>query len=457
MNIRSIFDKTSLRSMVSMIGRFVINGSGFALICCAIVMFFTSTTHAVSVGPKLKPTIETPKTEKKIPDPLNLIPLHAVVPILDPGFVSTDKNLNEKGIWPELRNTEAIRSAVKIKEALIGINQFESVRVVPDSSASADFYLIGMIKESTGEILRIGYMLVDATGKTWLNKTAVHRIGVGWHERFGEPGKDPFQPLYTEIGNEVWKVLKELAEDHTKTTKINLSQSRHKNKSPQLSQIETVSAVRELVLAQYFNPNFYAGSLTISRQGNRREETYGIKYLPDRNSADWQAVQKIAARDRAFIDKINDHYAQFMTEINPTYEDWAAETFTYAREIRLAKRRETVAKVATGTLAVATVAAAVDADNSQSRDRALAIGGALTSAVLVKGLMERQRKNRNLEQFNELAQSYHDTFKPIRVSVGQNVITLEGTAVNQFNQWREILTDVYNEENADFESIKVVE
>ena len=456
MNVRSIFDATGLRSMVFSMGRIVWQGSAFAFVCSLLVLCYASSTHAVSVGPKLKPKIETPKTEQKLPDPLNLIPLHAVVPILDPGFVSTDKNLDNKGIWPELRNTEAIRSAVKIRDALVGINQFESVRVVPDASASADFYLIGMIKESTGEILRIGYMLVDATGKTWLNKTAVHRVEVGWHERFGGPGIDPFQPLYTEIGNEVWKVLKQLAEDHTKTAKDNRTRAK-RSKSAQLSQIETISSVRELVLAQYFNPSLYAGSLTISRQGNRREETYGIKYLPDRNSADWQNIQRIAARDRDFIDKINKYYGQFMTEVNPMYEDWVEETFPYAREIRLAKRQETISNVATGVLAAATVAAAVDANDSDSRDKALAIGGVLTSAALIKGMMDRQRKNQGLAQFNELAQSYHDTFKPIRVSVGQNVITLEGTAVNQFNQWREILTDLYNEENADFESIKVVE
>lgn len=432
------------------------NLSKSTILLGVLALMCTSGAQGVIVGPKLNPTIETPKTEKKLPDPLNLVPLHAVVTVLDPGFVSTDKNLDNKGIWPELRNTEAIRSAVKIKEALIDINQFESVFVVPDASASADFYLIGMIKESTGEILRIGYMLVDATGKTWLNKTAVHRVEMGWHERFGEPGKDPFQPLYTEIGNEVWKVLKQLSEDHSKVAKDNKTRGK-RGKSTQLSKIETVSAVRELVLAQYFNPSLYAGSLTISRRANSREQTYGIKYLPDRNSSDWEAIKKIEARDRDFIEKINEHYAQFMNDVNPTYEQWVEETFPYAREIRLAKRQETISNVATGVLAVATVAAAVDANDSDSRDKALAIGGVLTSAALIKGMMDRQRKNRNLAQFNELAQSYHDTFKPIRVEVGNQVITLEGTAVSQYNQWREILTDVYNRENADFESIRIVE
>lgn len=456
MNERSVFNKENVKTPRFTIGQLVGSGSALSFVVSLFVLVYASNTYAVSVGPKLKPTIETPKTERKLPDPLNLIPLHAVVTVLDPGFVSTDKDLDKKGIWPELRNTESIRSAVKIKESLIGINQFESVHVVPDTSASADFYLIGMIKDSTGEILRIGYMLVDATGKTWFNKTAVHRVEVGWHERFGEPGKDPFQPVYTEIGNEVWKVLKQLAEDHTKTAKDNQTRAK-RNRPTELSNIEVVSAVRQLVLAQYFNPSLYAGSLTISRRANSKERTYGIKYLPDRNSADWQAIQRIAARDQDFIDKINEHYSQFMKEVNPTYEDWVEETFPYAREIRLAKRQETIANVATGVLAVATVAAAVDANDSDSRDKALAIGGTLTSAALIKGMMDRHRKNQNLGQFNELAQSYHDTFKPIRVSVGKKVITLEGTAVSQFNQWREILTDVYNQENADFESIKVVE
>lgn len=426
-------------------------------LCLGLSVVFATSSHAITVGPKFKPKVEVPTQDqdRELPGKLDLVPLQAVVSILDPGFIATDPDLDKKGIWPELRHTESIRCAIKLKESLIAINQFDSVYVVPDTSASADFYLVGMIKESTGEILRIQYMLVDATGKTWLNETNVHRVEPGWHQRFAKPGVDPFQPLYDEIAGEVWKVLKRLAADHTKVAKDNRSRGR-KGKSTQLSQVELISAVRELVHAQYFNPDLYSDALTLG-SGNNRAGSYRIKYLPDKSSTDWQTIEKIAARDREFLRTVNKHYDQFMTEVNPSYEEWQEDSFPYAREIRLAKRAETLANVTTGVLAVATIASAVEANDSDSRDKALAIGGVLTSAALLKGMMDRNRKNRELARFNELTQSYHDSFKPIRVRVGGEIVTLEGTVINQYNQWRELLTDIYAQENSDFESVIIEE
>ena len=411
----------------------------------SVLLLFMCTAfsvHAVNVGPKIGPKPEVPPTEKKRPDSLGLPEIHAVVPILQAGYDPADMKLAEKGIWPEVRNTETIRSAVKIKEALIAINQFGTVRVVPDTSASADFYLYGTIKKSDGEDLHIEYQLIDATGKSHLKRTAKHRVQPGWHQRFGGPGIDPFQPVYDSIGNETWKVLKRLARSH---------QSKRKN-SKKLSEVETISAVKDLALATYFNPSNYQKTLEVSNRN-----TYNIAYLPDRNSEDWTMIQRLALRDNMFLDNLNKHYEVFMGEVNPKYEEWQNEIYPTAREIRKARESETASNIVGGVLAVATIAAAVDADSSRERNQALAVGGALTSAALVKSAMDRHRKNDSLLVFNELSQSYHDTFKPVRIKVGNDVVTLEGTAVTQYNEWREILTDIYRQDQADIESIQIVE
>jgi len=417
----------------------------------AFSLVFSSTAHAVTVGPAYNPSVEPLPTEKKkLPDPLDLIPITAVVPILDVGFSPSDPKLEQRGIWPELRKTEAIRSAIKLKDALIGINQFESVQVVPDTSASSDFYLVGVIKESTGEILRIQYMFIDATGRTRLNRTDVHRVEPGWHARFAAPGVDPFQPLYDKIAIEVWKDLKKLAEDHKRVSK-------RKGKSSRLSEVETIGATRELMFAQYFNPGLYKDAISPVRPKSSRDSSYKLNYLPDRSSSEWSSIETIKARDQVFIRQLNQTYGQFMTEVDPKYAEWQNDIFPTARQIRLAKRSETISNVTAGALAVATVAAAVDADSTSGRDTALAVGGVLTSAALIKGAMERQKKNRNLIEFNELSQSYHDSFTPMRVSVGGEVVSLQGTAVNQFNQWRELLRNIAQQEDADIDSIKILD
>ena len=427
-----------------------------AVLVAFVITFIANTASAVVVGPSHNPVVETPRTEKKLPDPLDLIPLDAVVVVLDPGFVMTDTKLTEKGIWPELRNTESIRSAIKIKESLIGINQFDSVLVVPSKSVSADFYLMGMIKESTGEILKINYLLVDATGKTHLNKTATHRVELGWHSRFGGQGIDPFQDLYDEIGIEVWKTLKKMAENHTKTTKNNKSRA-NRGKSIQLSDVETIAAVRDIVSAQYFNPELYSDAVEIQNKNNAKASYYTVSYLPDANSEDWKTIKRVEKRDREFLETMNQHYDHFHGEIEESYAEWQEDILPIAREVRLAKRSQTISLVSTAVLAAATIASAADADKNENREKALAIGGVLTGAALLKHMFDRNDKNGHLDKFSELSKAYHDDFKPIRVNVANEIVTLEGTAIEQYNQWRAMLTDLYQLEYTDFDSIAIIE
>ena len=116
-------------------------------------------------------------------------PLRMAVVVLDPGIPESVKKQQKQSIWPELRKTEAIRSSMLIANAVRELNVLEHVQVVHDTSFSADLYLTGRIDLSDGERLRIHYSLQDITGDTWFeNKTAFHRVEVGWdlrHENVG--------------------------------------------------------------------------------------------------------------------------------------------------------------------------------------------------------------------------------------------------------------------------------
>ena len=178
-----------------------------------------TTALAVTLGPRV-PEADANRSspaetaQKNLPVRMDIPPLKVAVPVLGTGVDEFSEDLEKDGIWPGLRKTETIRSATKIRDALFDLNQFESVVVFPDTSISADLYVLGTIRESTGEIMSIEWQLVDATGKTWIRKNKeTHRVPPGWHERFGGTGIDPFQELYRKIAYSVYKELKKYAQE----------------------------------------------------------------------------------------------------------------------------------------------------------------------------------------------------------------------------------------------------
>ena len=91
--------------------------------------------------------------------------LDLAIPVLNPGIPDDRAKWEAKNIWPELRNAESVWYANKMSEALSKTGVFNSVLVVPDGSVSADFYLLGEIKESNGEDFELSFQLYDTTGK----------------------------------------------------------------------------------------------------------------------------------------------------------------------------------------------------------------------------------------------------------------------------------------------------
>lgn len=417
-----------------------------ALLVCTFGLL-QATYAQVKVGPQVaeKPAV---LQKQSLPDRFDLVPMRLAVSVFHPGYDLSSENLESEGVWPELRNVESMRIAVKLKQAIIGINQFHEVLVVPDTSVSADFFLLGSIRDSTGEVLSLRYSLVDSTGKQWITAQAEHRVELGWHQRFGHLGIDPFTPLYTEVANEVWKVIKKLDADHR-------SVSKRRSKSKKLSQVETLHAVRAIVAAQYFNSAIYGDALRVASDSKTNYDTYQINFLPDQDTEDWLRIDRLRARDNEFLQLLDQHYEDFYTEVNPTYEDWQEESFPIAREIRLAKRSKTISKISAIAAGIITAAIAADADTTSQRDTALAAGGAVTAGLLVNSWVKKQKANTNLARFNEMSQSYHDGFISHNVEAQGNVISLVGTATEQYQQWQDILRNLYEKEQ-DVGAVEIV-
>ncbi|MCY4530917.1 MAG: hypothetical protein OXC84_01045 [Gammaproteobacteria bacterium] len=398
--------------------------------------------------------------KKNLPTRMDIPPLKVAVPVLGTGVDEFSDKLEKEGIWPGLRKTETIRSATKIRDALLDLNQFESVVVFPDTSISADLYVLGSIRESTGEIMSIEWQLVDATGKIWIRKNKeTHRVPPGWHERFGGQGIDPFQKLYRKIAYSVYKELKKFARKHDTVVKQNRKRARE-GKSPKLSELDRIVAIRELVLAQYFAPEIYGDAIAekkSSKAGSRlKGSRLTLQYLPDKSAQEWTRIESFRQRDETFTLLMNDYYNTFRAKVDPSYELWLKDIYPIARETRILRSKANVEKALGVVTLIAAASAAKDADSTGKRDRAIAVGAAVGGTLLIKGFADSARSKKQLEIFNETARSYHDSFNPISVELAGKTITLQGTAQEQFAQWRNLLRDFYEREDSEIEEVQII-
>lgn len=417
-------------------------------------VYFCLTLSAVPVGPKL-PAEESKHTSTAIGpsyERLDIPSLDFAVVVFDPQLDANDDRMREKGVWPEVRKTESIRSAYRVKEAIIRLNQFEHVTVAPSTSVSADLYLRGKILESTSEIMKIRWNLIDARGFEWIDwKTSDHRVALGWHQRFYEPGKDAFQPLWNEIARDVYERLKDFAKNHADIAKQNESRG-DRGRPPRFSRLDEITHTRDLVLARFFAPDLYADTMKV----NDRDQ-WEIKYLPDVTTEEWLRIQAFSRKDQEVASLYDKHYAGFFEKVNPNYEKWLNEVFPYAREMRLEQRRYKVERAVGGIVLAASAVAAVEADSAEARETALTVGSAIGGGLIIKSLIDRADFKENLGLFDEMSQSYHDTFATVNLEIQGETVTLQGQAATQFERWRQVVHEIYRHEQTDAYAIHIVD
>ena len=427
---------------------------------CAQLAFGVFTTYvcinvcAVPVGPKLPQEEAKPASSSIGPtyERLDIPALDFAVVVFDPQLDENDDRMREKGVWPEVRKTESIRSAFRVKEAITRLNQFENVTVAPSATVSADLYLRGKILESTSEVMKIRWNLIDARGFEWIDwKTSDHRVALGWHQRFYEPGKDAFQPLWNEIARDVYARLKDFAKNHADTSKRNATRN-NRGQASRLSRLEEITYTRDLVLARFFASNLYGDTISV----NDRDQ-WDISYLPDPTTEEWLRSQAFARKDQDVAALYDKHYAGFFEKVNPNYEKWLNEVYPYAREMRLEQRRYRVERAVGGVILAATAVAAANADSAEARESTLAVGSAVGGGLIIKSLIDRADFKENLGLFDEMSQSYHDTFAPVNLEIEGETVTLQGTAAAQFERWRQVVHELYTHEETDAYTIHIVE
>ena len=346
--------------------------------------------------------------------------------LLDVGVAIFDPGLDEPGnkdlLYPEVRRAEARYMPYLLVEAIQSSGAWAAVRVVPHQNQAMDLVVAGTIIQSHGEQLSLRVLARDATGAIWLEKEYAARAS-RYSYAAARPRIDPFQAVYNQIANDLLKAQQGFS----------------------AVQLANIRLVNELRFARSFSPHAFDGHLASDGKGN-----YSIERLPAEDDQMLLRVRKIRERDYLFIDTLQNYYAAFNGQMMGPYQEWRKQSYTEAmalEELRAQSQRQMIAGVA----AVVVGIAAAGSNNRSTRTAAnVAIAG---GGYLVKsGLDKRTEADIHVQALEELGLSLETEIAPQIIELEDRTITLTGSVEDQYEQWRELLRQIYQTEVGDLQT-----
>jgi hypothetical protein len=385
--------------------------------CFAVLAGCTSSEVLVAHSVPLAPTA------KDIPESQLL---DVAVKVFDPGVPEgeVDKDVLEhlirEGTFVQIRRAESIYMAVVLRDTLQKSGQWGTVWVTPKDTIAADLNVDAAILHSDGDVFALHAKAVDATGRVWLDKDYEMSTAAGAYNRQRYPDLDPYQDVFNEVSNDLAAARLRLSADETRT-------------------VRTVASLR---YAEDLVPDAYAGYAQEDKRGN-----YTVNRLPATDDPTFERTQRIRQREHLFFETLDQHYDKFYQDAMTPYDGWRQ----YAREESIEIHELTkTAHWRTG-MGVATILASIvygsNSDNTFSdrviRDAMMYVG----MDMLKSSSLRRQEKRLHSQTLEELSQSFDDQAKPLVVDVQGVQHRLSGTADAQYQEWRDLLRQMFSAES----------
>ena len=369
----------------------------------------TETVKSTSVPVLDAPDIPVPDAEL----------LDVGVVILDPGISSVE---DEEQVYPEVRRAEATFMATELADVLAEQGGWGAVRVVPDERQFSDLLVRGTILQSDGEALELKIRVSDARGTVWLDKRYTGITSRYAYEQGTRTKQDPFLSVYRMIANDMLAAFQRLpAEERT-----------------------TIRRVAEMRFARDFASGAFADYLNEDPSGQ-----VTLRRLPSEEDPMLARVRGLRQRHYVFVDTLQGHYTGFSDDMYTPYQEWRKASYeeTVAlRELENEAKREMIA-------GGAAILAGIVAQSSGSRmtRSAGAIGVVGGGALLKRGLEKRAESNIHSLALEELGQSLDAEITPRVIELEDRTVRLSGNVEDQYDQWRELLADIYAAELAALE------
>jgi hypothetical protein len=317
--------------------------------------------------------------------------------------------LEEKGVFEEIRKSEARWIPINLKRTLEATGYWGAVRMVP-STTSVDLILTGAIVSSTGKKLDVAIEVVDATGRKWLEKRYEQEADVLAYE--ADATKDPFQSLYNRIANDLLKERKDLDEED----------------------FGKIRSVAEMKFASDLAPVAFSNYLAV------KKDRTSLARLPADGDPMMARVAEIRERDHMFIDTLNEYYADLYSKMEPPYRGWRSASYEEQRALDELNRAATWRKVL-GAIAIGAGVYASGRGRTGSNIGEIAILGGMVTVM--DGFDKSAQTKMNREALKELAASFDSEVQELLFDVEGEVLRLKGSVETQYASWRQLLRDLF--------------
>ena len=339
------------------------------------------------------------------------------VTVFDPGIDELDRDEEER-VSPEIRNAEARYAPYLLAETLQRSGNWGVVRVLPNETSTTDIYIHGQILQSDGEGMRINVSVRDSTGAIWYTKEYEEHISEFAYEASQRQANDPFQVVYNNIANDLlaWR-------------KANLTEQR----------IASIRTISELQFARNFAPELFEQYLSVNNRGITQ-----IERLPADNDPALERIREIRLRDNLFVDTVQDYYANYARQMRVPYDSWREQSYQATMELdqlEASARRRFIA----GTVAIVGGIAAATSSNAAVQTGAL-VGVGAGAYMIKSGFDKNAEAEIHIAALQELGESLEQEVAPRMIDLDDRTIMLNGTVEEQYQQWREILVDMYKAE-----------
>lgn len=337
------------------------------------------------------------------------------IPVLNDGLYLTD---DEDTVFPEVRFAEAIYFSNQLAKVLEKSGAWGAIRVTPSDDIIMDLYITGTILQSDGETMDLEIQVKDSSGKQWFSKNYQQTVGKYAYDRRLKSLGDPFQNLFVRIANDLLSYREKLSRQRA-------------------IELRTIS---ELRFAKTFSAQAFDSYISEKRDG-----TLVIDKLPADNDSILVRVRKIRERDYLYIDTMQDYYDGFTQQMHLAYQDFRRASYdsvVKARQLDKQGNRRIVAGI--GAI-LAGIYGRSEADTRIARD-----AGTATAAVggfaIKSGLEKKQQASAYNESVAEMGSSLEAEIAPQVIELEDRTVTLTGTVQAQYQQWQELLQQIYQQE-----------
>lgn len=354
--------------------------------------------------------------------------------LFDPGLTKEELDNPEvaekKGVFPDIRKAESRYLPGVLRETLEGTGQWGAVRVIPPAVAVMDVMVEGRIIESTGFHLAFEVKVADATGRRWFSKRYEQDADSASYRENAPKGsngrvRDPFQNLYVKLADDLLAYRRQL----------------------DVAALTNIQRVTELRFARSIAPKAFAGYLELDPKSG----TWVATRLPAEDDPLLLRVRTIEQRDEAVIDTVSDYYDAFSARLHDPYANWRRYTHDEI-ETRDKLRRQANARKVLGAAAVLAGILVPDNCGTSACDRAVSVAraGAIYGGVqaVMSGIAKGQEAKLNEATLKELSNSFQSEAAPQVVEVEGRALKLTGTAEQQYAEWRALLDELFEADNA---------